>query len=107
MRAHSASEDARERAGDTPEAFKQTLIDVGSIAYTDPREGGTSSIYLMGVLERFGLVDALTKKAVLSNGGRDATEKVARSEAEIAVTLISEIVPVKGARLAAPVPPSL
>jgi molybdate transport system substrate-binding protein len=91
----------------TPEAFKQTLIDARSVAYTDPREGGTSSIYLMGVLERFGLVNVVTKKAVLSNGGRDATEKVARGEAEIAVTLISEIVPVKGARLAAPVPPSL
>jgi ABC-type molybdate transport system substrate-binding protein len=34
-------------------------------------------------------------------------EKVARGEAEIAVTLISEIVSVKGARLAAPVPLSL
>ena len=34
-------------------------------------------------------------------------EKVARGEAEIAVTLISEIVAVKGARLAAPVPQAL
>jgi molybdate transport system substrate-binding protein len=34
-------------------------------------------------------------------------EKVARGEAEIAVTLISEIVPIKGARLAAPVPQAL
>jgi len=91
----------------TPEAFKQALIDARSVAYTDPKEGGTSSIYLMGVLERFGLVDAVTKKAALSKGGHDAVEKVARGEAEIAVTLMSEIVPVKGARLAAPVPSSL
>jgi molybdate transport system substrate-binding protein len=91
----------------TPEAFKQALIDARSVAYTDPREGGTSSIYLMGVLERFGITDVVTRKAALSNGGRDAVEKVARGEAEIAVTLISEIVPVKGARLAAPVPQSL
>src|SRR5499426_1971581 len=85
----------------TPEAFKQALIDARSVAYTDPKEGGTSSIYLMGVLERFGLVDAVTKKAALSKGGHDAVEKVARGEAEIAVTLMSEIVPVQGARLAA------
>ena len=91
----------------TPEAFKQALINARSVAYTDPREGGTSSIYLMGVLERFGLVDAVTRKAALSKGGRDAVEKVARGEAEIAVTLISEIVPVKGARLAAAVPDQL
>jgi molybdate transport system substrate-binding protein len=91
----------------TPDAFKQALIDARSIAYTDPREGGTSGIYLMGMLERFGLADAVARKAVLSKGGRDAVEKVARGEAEIAITLISEIVPVKGARFAAPVPEQL
>ena len=46
-------------------------------------------------------------KAALSNGGRDAVEKVAQDEAEIAVTLISEIVSVKGARSAAAVPTAL
>ena len=91
----------------TPDAFKQPLIDARSVAYTDPREGGTSSAYVVGVLERFGLVDAVTKKAVLTKGGHEAVEKVARGEAEIAVTLMSEIVPVKGARLAAAVPPAL
>ena len=91
----------------TPEAFRRTLVDARSVAYTDPREGGTSGIYFLGVLDRFGIADIVTRKAVHANGGRDAVEKVARGEAEIAVTLISEIVPVKGARLAAAVPPSL
>jgi len=91
----------------TPDAFKQALIDARSVAYTDPREGGTSSIYMVGVLDRFRITDVVTRKAVLANGGKDAVEKVARGEAEIAVTLISEIVPVKGARLAGPVPPAL
>jgi molybdate transport system substrate-binding protein len=91
----------------TPAAFKQTLIDARSVAYTDPREGGTSGIYFIGVLDRFGIADVVTRKAVLTNGGRAAVEKVAQGEAEIAVTLISEIVPVKGARLAAPVPQAL
>jgi molybdate transport system substrate-binding protein len=91
----------------TPEAFKQALIDARSVAYTDPREGGTSSVYVLGVLDRFGIADAVTKKAVLTNGGHAAVEKVAKGEAEIAVTLISEIVTVKGARLAAPVPAAL
>jgi len=62
----------------TPEAFKQALIDARSVAYTDPKEGGTSSIYLMGVLERFGLVDAVTKKAALSKA---ATMRWRRSRA--------------------------
>jgi molybdate transport system substrate-binding protein len=82
----------------TPEAFKQVLLAARSVAYTDPREGGTSGLYLIGVLDRFGIIDTVTGKAALSKGGRDAVEKVARGEAEIAVTLISEIVAVKGAR---------
>lgn len=91
----------------TPEAFKQALIDARSVAYTDPREGGTSSAYVLGVLDRFGITELVTKKSVLTNGGHAAVEKVAQGEAEIAVTLMSEIVTIKGARLAAPVPPSL
>jgi molybdate transport system substrate-binding protein len=91
----------------TPEAFKQALIAARSVAYTDPREGGTSSIYMLGVLDRFGLTEMVTRKAVLAKGGHDAVEKVARGEAEIAVTLMSEIVPIKGAKLAAPVPAAL
>jgi ABC-type Fe3+ transport system substrate-binding protein len=42
-----------------------------------------------------------------TNGGRAAVEKVARGEADLAVTLISEIVAVKGVRLAAAVPQPL
>ncbi len=91
----------------TPEAFKQALLAARSVAYTDPREGGTSSTYVLGVLERFGITDVVTRKAVLTKGGHEAVEKVAHGEAEIAVTLISEIVPAKGASLAAAVPASL
>jgi molybdate transport system substrate-binding protein len=91
----------------TPEAFKQTLVDAHSVAYSDPREGGASGVYFVDLLDRFGISDAIAKKAVLTNGGRAAVEKVARGEAEIAVTIMSEIVAVKGARLAAPVPQAL
>ena len=75
----------------TPEAFKQALIDARSVAYTDPREGGNVQHLPHGRAGAFGLVNVVTRKAALSNGGRDAVEKVARGEAEIAVTLISEI----------------
>jgi len=91
----------------TPEAFKQALIAARSVAYSDPREGGQSGIHLARLLDRFGIAEAVAKKAVLTNGGHAAVEKVAQGEAELAVTFISEIVPVKGARLAAPVPEAL
>jgi molybdate transport system substrate-binding protein len=88
----------------TPQALKETLLKATSIAYTDPKLGGTSVIHLMKLAERFGITDAVVKKGVLASGGDDATEKVAHGQAEITVTLISEIVPIKGARLVGPLP---
>jgi molybdate transport system substrate-binding protein len=91
----------------TPEAFKKTLIDARSVIYTGPAEGGTSGIHVQNLLTRFGITDVIEKKALHANGGRDAVEKVARGEAEIGITLISEVGPVKGAKLAAPLPEAL
>src|SRR5215510_162620 len=88
----------------TPEALKQLLLKASSIAYTDPKLGGTSVIHLMKLADRFGIADAVVKKGVLATGGDDASEKVAHGQAEIAVSLISEIVPIKGAKVAGPLP---
>jgi len=52
----------------------------------------------------FGITDVVVKKGVLATGGDDASEKVAHGQAEIAFSLISEIVPIKGAKLAGPLP---
>jgi molybdate transport system substrate-binding protein len=89
------------------QGFKQALIEARSVAYSDPRQGGASGVYFVGVLDRLGLADTIAQKALLTNGGRAAVEKVARGEADLAVTLISEIVAVKGVRLAAAVPEPL
>jgi molybdate transport system substrate-binding protein len=91
----------------TPDALRKALIDARSVTYTAPKLGGTSGIHVMNLLKRFGIVDAIEKKAVHAKGGRDIAEKVARGEVELGITLISEIVPVKGARLAAPLPEPL
>jgi molybdate transport system substrate-binding protein len=88
----------------TPEAFKQALINARSIAYTDPKEGGTSGIYFDGLAERLGIGDLVHKKAVLTRGGREAALEVAEGRADMAIVFISESVPVKGIRLAGPLP---
>jgi molybdate transport system substrate-binding protein len=89
------------------QGFKQALIEARSVAYSDPRQGGASGVYFVDVLHRLGLADAIAHKTLLTNGGRAAVEKVARGEAELAVTLISEIVAVKGVQLVAAVPEQL
>jgi len=91
----------------TPDALKKTLIEARSVAYTNPAEGGTSGIYFNGVAERFGIGDAVRKKAVLTRGGREAAIEVAEGRADLAIVFISEAMAVKGIRLAGPLPSPL
>lgn len=91
----------------TPAAFQKMLLDAKSVTYTAPELGGTSGVHVLGLLKKFGIYDAIARKAIHAKGGIDISQKVARGEAEIGITLISEIVPVKGARMAGPLPESL
>jgi molybdate transport system substrate-binding protein len=87
----------------TVAAFKQALLAAKSVAYIDPAAGGSSGIYVAGLLERLGIAGAVTPKARLIKGGAVA-EHVAAGEAEIGIHQISEILPVKGATLVGPLP---
>ena len=87
----------------TVEAFKRTLLAAKSVAYIDPKAGGSSGIYFDGLLERLGIADQIRPKAKLKQGGYVA-DLVASGEAELAVHQISEIVPVKGVVLVGPLP---
>jgi molybdate transport system substrate-binding protein len=90
----------------TVDAFKRTLLAAKSVAYIDPKAGGSSGIYFDGLLDRLGIADEIRPKARLKQGGYVA-DLVASGEAEVAVHQISEIVPVKGVVLAGPLPPEI
>jgi molybdate transport system substrate-binding protein len=87
----------------TVEAFKSALLAARSVAYIDPKAGGSSGIYFDGLLDRLGIAGDVRPKAKLKQGGYVA-ELVASGEAEIAVHQISEILPVKGVVLVGPLP---
>jgi molybdate transport system substrate-binding protein len=87
----------------TVEAFKAALIAAKSVAYIDPKAGGSSGIYFDGLIDRLGVGEAVRAKARLKAGGHVA-DLVASGEAELAVHQISEILPVKGVRLVGPLP---
>jgi molybdate transport system substrate-binding protein len=87
----------------TPEAFKQSLLAAKSLTYVDPAQGATSGIHFAGVLQTFGITDAMKAKTTLVPGGYPA-ELVAKGEVEMVVHQISEIVPVKGVTLVGPLP---
>jgi molybdate transport system substrate-binding protein len=91
----------------TPERFRQTLLDARSIAYTSPQAGGTSGIYLTGLLERLGIAEAVGKKALLCSDGDEVMDKVAAGDAEIGSTFLSEIVPRPGMKVVGPLPATI
>ena len=89
----------------TPEALKRTLLAAKSVVYIDPKTG-TSGKHVAAVLSRLGIADEVNRKTTLGQGGH-ITEPVGRGEIELGIHQISEILPVKGVRLAGPLPEEL
>jgi molybdate transport system substrate-binding protein len=87
----------------TVEAFKQALLKAKTVAYIDPKSGGSSGIYIDKLIEKLGIADQVRAKAKLKNGGYVADYMV-DGTAELGIHQISEIVPVKGATLVGPLP---
>jgi molybdate transport system substrate-binding protein len=86
----------------TVDAFKRALLDAKSIAFPPQ---GQSGIYLVGLIERLGLTEALKTKMMPIASGPLTGETVAKGEAEIGITPIGELLAVKGVALVGPLPP--
>jgi molybdate transport system substrate-binding protein len=90
------------------EALKRTLLAAKSIAYSDPAGGGVSGIVFAQVVEKLGIADQLKPKTKLVPGGSGSPGALAASgEVEIAVAMMSELMPVAGAEVVGPLPPGL
>lgn len=87
----------------TVDAFKRALLAAKSVAFIDPKAGGSSGIYVEGLLDRLGIAKEVNAKAVLVQGGAVA-DHIADGEAELGVHQISEILPVQGVVLVGPLP---
>jgi molybdate transport system substrate-binding protein len=85
------------------DAFKRALIAAKSVAYIDPASGGSSGIYINGLLDKLGIADQVKPKAKLKKGGYVA-DLIVSGEAELGIHQISEIVPVKEVTLVGPLP---
>jgi molybdate transport system substrate-binding protein len=88
----------------TPEAFTALLLSVKKISVSDVAVGGTAAVYLPQLFVRMGIAEAIESKLVRCTGGGDVTERVARGEATIGMTFISEILAIKGATVVGPLP---
>ncbi len=91
----------------SPDAFRRTLEDARVIALSDPAVGGSAGTYLVGLWQRMGLTDEIDRKATLQKSGAEVARRVAEGTADLGLTLIGEIVTVKGARVIGKLPPPL
>jgi molybdate transport system substrate-binding protein len=99
----AVKEGAPKPAIGTVDAFKQALLNASSVAYIDPKSGGSSGIYVDKLIEKLGIADQVRAKAKLKQGGYVA-DYIADGTAELGIHQISEIVPVKGVTLVGPLP---
>ena len=85
----------------TADAIKQALLTARSVTFA--REGA-SRPHLERMFERLGIAAEMQAKTLLEPGSVQAAEKVVAGEAEILLTLVSEILPVEGMELVGPLP---
>jgi molybdate transport system substrate-binding protein len=88
------------------EAFKQALRNAKTVGYIDPASGGSSGIYVAGLLEKLGIAEEIKPKARLKQGGH-VSDLVKAGEAELGIHQISEIVSESGVTLVGPLPPEI
>jgi molybdate transport system substrate-binding protein len=86
----------------TPEALKRTLLAAKSVVYINP-ETGTSGKYVVEMFKKLNILDEMRGKTTLVDQGY-AVAPVGRGEVELGIHQISEILPVKGAKLVGPLP---
>ena len=86
------------------EAFKRTLLNAKSIARS---EIGASGIHFTQVLEKLGIAEEVKPKLKTVQGATRTADLVANGEAEIAVQMISELLPVTGVQVVGPLPGDL
>ena len=93
------------------EAFRRALLNAKSVAYADPATGATSGAYLAQAIEKLGISAELKPKTRLVSAGTAqgprVGEAVARSEAEIGIQPISELLEVEGIDVVGPLPAEL
>jgi len=87
------------------EAFKRTLLAAKSVVYIDPKTG-TSGKHVFEVIKNLNIEAEMRAKTTLGTGGY-VVAPVGRGEIELGIHQISEILPVKGVRLAGPLPAEL
>ena len=89
------------------ESFTSAMLAAKSIGYNDPAAGAPVGIYLVGLFERLGIGDAMSRKTVAFKDRAERFGAVARGDVEIGFNQMSEIVAVPEVDLVGPLPDAI
>jgi molybdate transport system substrate-binding protein len=73
------------------EAVKRTLLAAKSVSYPDAARGAAAGVSFNETLKKMGIAEQMQPKIKLAQGGAAAMAMVARGEAEIGLTFLSEM----------------
>jgi ABC-type molybdate transport system substrate-binding protein len=87
---------------------ENAMLMAKTVALSDPKAGTQLGVTFIGAADRLGFgADLRSRTKFILGPGSDVAEAVARGEAELGVTLISEILPVAGVALAGELPSNI
>jgi molybdate transport system substrate-binding protein len=83
------------------EALKKTFLAAKAITYAGD---GASRPHIDRMMGTLGIADVIAKKTLLEQGSVRAAARVATGDADLLITLVSEILPAPGVELVGPLP---
>ncbi len=72
-------------------ALRRTLLAARTFAHPDPARGATAGVHVAALLQELGIADAVAQRVRLCASGAAMCEALARGEAELGSTQVSEI----------------
>ena len=92
----------------TPDGVKQAVLAAKTVVLSDPKAGTQLGATFTTAADRLGFgADLRSRTKMILGPGSDVAEAVSKGEADLGVTLISEILPVTGAALGGELPPDI
>jgi molybdate transport system substrate-binding protein len=85
----------------TADALRRALRNARAITYAGD---GASRPHIARMLDRLGIAEEMTAKTLLEQGSVRSAGRVAAGNADLVITLISEILPIAGVELLGPLP---
>ena len=92
---------SRKPAVSTPAEVKQAVLNAKGIAYAG---NGASRPSIEAMLSKLGVADAVKGKTFLDVGSDGSIARVNKGDADLLITLVSEIMPAPGIDLVGPIP---